>query len=138
MNCVKSCGFIAYKEIDNIYFYLIIKATNDDVGFPKGHMEKSETEIETAIRELKEETNIEVLLIDGFRYQIEYPLPKNKNTIKQSVYFLGKCVNDEIICQEKEVSEAKFTTFEEALEILTFEETKKMLQLANEYLNSIK
>ena len=137
MNYIKSCGFISYKEIDNTNYYLIIKSTNGDFGFPKGHMEKDETETQTAFRELKEETNIEVLLIEGFRYQIEYPLPKKKDTIKQSIYFLGKCINDDIICQEKEVSKAMFLTLEEALEVLTFDETKKMLQLANEYLNSI-
>ena len=138
MNCIKSCGFIAYKEINNINYYLIIKATNGDVGFPKGHMEKDETEIQTAIRELKEETNIEIKLINGFRYQIEYQLPKKKNTLKQAVYFLGECIIDNIICQEKEVEEAKFMTYEEAILVLTFDETKKMLKLANNFLNSIK
>ena len=138
MKYIKSCGFIGYKAINNRNYFLIIKATNGDIGFPKGHMEKDENELQTALRELKEETNIEVLLIDGFRYQIEYPLPKKNDTVKQTVYFLGKCINDKIICQEKEVEEAKFMTFEEALLILTFDETKKMLQLANDYLNSIK
>ena len=138
MKYIKSCGFVVYKEINGKNYYLIIEATNGDIGFPKGHMEKDETELQTAVRELKEETNIEVLLIEGFRYQIEYPLPNKKDTIKQSVYFLGKCINDKIICQEKEVIEAKFLTFEEALLALTFDETKKLLQLANDYLNSIK
>lgn len=138
MNYVKSCGFIAYKEINNVKYYLVIKATNGDVGFPKGHMEKEEKEIETAIRELKEETNIEVKLIEGFRYLIEYPLPKKKDTKKQSVYYLGECINNNIICQEKEVEEAKFLIFKEALEVLTFDATKTMLQLANDYLNSMK
>ena len=138
MNYIKSCGFIAYKEVNNVNYYLVIQSTNGDVGFPKGHMEKDETEIETAIRELKEETNIEVSLINGFRYLIEYPLPKKRDTIKQSVYYLGECINNNIICQEKEVEEAKFLTFKESLEVLTFDETKTMLQLANDYLNSMK
>ena len=36
-------------------------------GFPKGHIEKDETEYETALREVKEETNIDARIIDGFR-----------------------------------------------------------------------
>ena len=36
---------------------LLIKQTKGHWGFPKGHVEKNETEIETAIREVKEETN---------------------------------------------------------------------------------
>ena len=138
MKYIKSCGFIVYKIVNDKLLFLVIGSKNGDVGFPKGHMEKDETETQTAFRELKEETNIEVLLIEGFRYQIEYPLPKKKDTIKQSIYFLGKCINEDIICQEKEVDEAKFLTLEESLELLTFDETKKMLQLANDYLNSMK
>ena len=55
MNYEKSCGFVVYKKIDNINYYLLIKSLNGDVGFPKGHMELGETEIQTAIRELKDE-----------------------------------------------------------------------------------
>ena len=56
MRYIKSCGFIVYKAENNENFYLIIKSHNGDVGFPKGHMEPGENELQTAIRELKEET----------------------------------------------------------------------------------
>ena len=63
----KSCGCI----IINKNKVLLIKQTKGHWGFPKGHVEKDETEIETAIREVKEETvrkaflkgNCEVLVI---------------------------------------------------------------------------
>ena len=72
MTYIKSCGFVAYKRIENINHYLIIQSLNGDVGFPKGHMESGESELETAIRELKEETGVDVKVIQGFRRQIEY------------------------------------------------------------------
>ena len=131
---IKSCGFVAYKVIDNINYYLIIKSKNGDIGFPKGHVEFGETEIETAKRELKEETNIEVNLIDGFRYQIEYPLLNKKDVRKQSVYFLGECVADNIVIQETEVLEVSFVSYEEALKLLTFEETKEILVKAEKFI----
>ena len=132
----KSCGFVVYKKINNQNNYLIIKSSNGDFGFPKGHMEKEESEIQTAIRELKEETNVEVRLIDGYRYQIEYRMPNMLDTIKQSLYFLGECIHDDIICQPNEVLEAKFLTYDEALKVLTFEETKNILKKAEEFLAS--
>lgn len=135
MKYVKSCGFIVYKEIDNKSYYLIIKAPNGDIGFPKGHVENFETEIQTAIRELKEETNVEVEVINGFRHQIEYVIPKMIDTVKQTVYFLGKCIKDDIICQEVEVVEARFLPYEEAFEALTFVETKNILMNAEKYIN---
>lgn len=91
-------------------------------------MDDSIYELETAIRELKEETGVDVKVIQGFRRQIEYELRKIPDTIKQSVYFLGECTSDKIICQEAEVAEASFISYEDALKILTFEETKNILK----------
>ena len=136
MKYVKSCGFVAFKQIENKNYYLIIKSLNGDVGFPKGHMEGEEGELQTAIRELKEETGVEVEAIPGFRQQIEYPLTRIPNAIKQSVYFLGRCTSDNVICQESEVAEARFVSYEEALRMLTFEETKNILRDAELFVNS--
>lgn len=137
MKYIKSCGVIAYKKFNTQNYYLIIKSTNGDIGFPKGHMESDESEVMTAVRELKEETNVEAELLSDFRYQIEYKMPNIDGAIKQSVYFLGKCISDKIICQENEVLEAKFVSYEEALKILTFEETKEILRKVEEYLSII-
>ena len=128
MRYIKSCGFIVYKAENNENFYLIIKSHNGDVGFPKGHMEPGENELQTAIRELKEETGMDVDTIYDFRYQIEYPLPRVPDAMKQTVYFLGKCASDDIIIQETEVASAEFVTYDKAIEKLTFKETKNMLK----------
>ena len=135
MEYVRSCGFVAYKQIDDDVCYLIIKSVGGDVGFPKGHMEIGENELETAIRELKEETNVEVEVVPNFRRAIEYPLLRKPNIMKQSVYFLGKCKNDKIICQESEILEANFVSYEKAIELLTFEETKAVLKDARQFIN---
>ena len=136
MRYIKSCGFIVYKAENNENFYLIIKSHNGDVGFPKGHMEPGENELQTAIRELKEETGMDVDTIYDFRYQIEYPLPRVPDAMKQTVYFLGKCASDDIIIQETEVASAEFVTYDKAIEKLTFEETKNMLKKAKDIINS--
>lgn len=136
MRYIKSCGFVAYKQIENKNYYLIIKSLNGDIGFPKGHMEIGESELQTAIRELKEETGAEVEVMSGFRYQIEYPLPRVPDAIKQSVYFLGKCTSERIICQEAEVDSAEFIPYEDAIKMLTFEETKNILRDAELFIRS--
>lgn len=138
MRYVKSCGFVAYKQIGNENYYLIIKSPSGDVSFPKGHMEPGESELETAIRELKEETGISVNVIPGFRRQIEYELRRIPDTVKQSVYFLGECISDNIVCQEAEVTEAGFVSYEDALKRLTFEETKNILEDAEKFLDKTK
>jgi tRNA nucleotidyltransferase (CCA-adding enzyme) len=117
--------------------YLIVRTTNGEYGFPKGHVEGNETEYETAIRELKEETNLEVQIIDGFRCQTEYKFPNRVDVMKRSVYFLGKCTKNDIVCQESEVSEAMFVPIETALELLSFEDTKRILKEADSYICSM-
>lgn len=131
----KSCGFVVFREQYDIRTYLIIRATNGEYGFPKGHVEDSETEHETAIRELKEETNLQVQIIDGFRRQIEYPFPGKPDVIKRSVYFLGRCTSGNILCQEEEVAAAMFVPIETALTLLSFESTRQILKEADAHLN---
>ena len=137
MRYIKSCGAVVFTRLNNEIHYVIIRQTNGDWGFPKGHMELNETEYETAIRELKEETNVEVQVIDGFRRQIEYKFPNKANVMKQSVYFLGKCTAVDVVCQETEVSEALFVPIEVALELLSFEDTKNILKEADIYLDTL-
>lgn len=129
MEYIKSCGFVVFKRSHGQIHYLIIRAWNGEYGFSKGYVENNESEYETAIRELKEETNIEVQIVNGFREQVEYKFPKRENVIKQCVYFLGEWVRNDIKGQEKEVSEAKFVTYQEAMELLTFEETSGLISI---------
>lgn len=133
----KSCGVVAYKTVDNVNYYLLIRAFNGDTGFPKGHVEAGESETETAIRELKEETNIEVEIVPGFRREMEYVIPSKKNVSKTVVYFLGKCTNDHIIPQKSEISEARFVAYEESLKIITFEDSRRILRDAEDMIKSL-
>ena len=137
MNFVKSCGFVAFRRVNNENLYLIITSKNGDVGFPKGHMEENETELQTAIRELKEETNTDVTPIPGFRREINYLLPNRKDTRKISVYFLGESISNHLVPQEAEVNKAEFLPYAEAREALTFSDTKTILAEAEEHINSI-
>ena len=63
---------------------------------PGGHVEEGETEEETALREVFEETNIKIELIDGFKKTDEYLTPRKDSTLKRVVYFLGKFQNQNV------------------------------------------
>ena len=64
----KSCGAIVFKKIDGVRHFLLIKhAKNQHWGFPKGHVEMHESDEQTAKREIKEETNLDVKILKGFR-----------------------------------------------------------------------
>ena len=88
----KSCGTIPYTIKNGTVCYLLVKAKDDGYcGFPKGHVEKNESEEETALRETLEETSIHTQINSAFRYEISYQMG-NGNT-KTVVYFLAKFQN---------------------------------------------
>ncbi len=130
----KSCGAVVFTVKDNQIKYVIIENRRGTYGFPKGHVEGNETEIETALREIKEETNLDVTLIDGFRTTDEYFLPRKEKTLKTVVYFLGEYSDQEIKAQQSEVTSFKLATFEEALSIFDFPNQKRIITEANEFL----
>ena len=133
----KSCGFVVYRESEGVREYLLVSALNGKYGFPKGHVERGETEYETAVRELKEETNLEVRFVDGFRRQIEYKLPQKRGVVKRCVYFLGEYTEGELIRQEEEILDAVFVTFEKAMAMIPFANAKSVLQEADAYIDSL-
>ncbi len=132
MEFEKSCGAVIYKRTNDEPLFLLVHMNVGHWSFPKGHVEQGESEAMTAIREIKEETNIDVKLLKGFRKTTEYsPKP---NVIKEVVYFIGSPETDVISCQEAEVKEVSWVPFETAKELLTYQNDRNILCLANHYL----
>lgn len=132
-----SCGGVVFTEKDNKRLYVIIKSIEGFYGFPKGHVEVGETERETALREIKEEVGLDVEIIDGFKSLSEHPIPKKPGVIKRIVYFPCYYKNQEIIYQKEELESAKLMTYEEALKVFQFEDSKKILTEMDEFLEKI-
>ena len=70
----KSCGVLAYRDRNGVREYLLALQVGNDWSIPKGHMEAGETEEETALRELFEETGMTAVLDTGKRATMEYPI----------------------------------------------------------------
>ena len=121
MKEIKSCGCIVIHQGK----VLIIKQHQGFYGFPKGHMEKNETEFETAKRETKEETGIDVIIIKEKRYEVSYYT--RKNNLKKVIYFLAYPKNKlDIHIQEEEILEAKWVPITEVENILTYDNIKEL------------
>ena len=83
-----SCGFyILNKNNELLIIHPSLGKGNGSWGIPKGKMEKGETKLETAFRELKEETN---LTITDFSYIKHLPDSKYKYREKLLHSFLLK------------------------------------------------
>ena len=120
----KSCGCIIIENNK----VLLIQQLQGHWGFPKGHVEEGETEKQTAIREVKEETNLDVEIVGENRYSESYVI--GKTIKKEVVYFVAKKIGSEIKPQEEEINEIKWATYEEALDQITYDNSRNILKQA--------
>lgn len=126
----RSCGGVVYTKINNEIYYVIIESITGSYGFPKGHIEKGETEEETALREIKEEVGLNVKLDNSFCMVDKYRLYKN-NKMKKVVYFIGEFENQKIKYQKEELNGAYLLKYEDAYDLLKYERLKEILKKAN-------
>ena len=115
----KSCGVII---VDGGKVFLVKQKKSGYFNFPKGHMEDLETEVETAIREVKEETNLDVKIDESKRFEISYEL-KN-GVLKTVVYFLGVITGGYISALESEISDIIWVEIDKVEDLLSFDNLK--------------
>ncbi len=133
----KSAGAVVYTLVNGEIRYLLIRSSNGDVGFPKGHIEFGETEEVTALREIYEETSVKAELVHGFRETLTYTMPNVK--MKTVVYFIGKYDNQIPKHNEGfEDNQYMILGYEEALMALSFDNAREVLEKVNLFLQQDK
>ena len=134
MRYEKSCGAILFRIIDNEIQYLILKSLepNSFWGFAKGHMEGLETEGETCIREVFEETGIKIKAESGFIAMDKYKITEDVE--KEIIIFLGNTKSQPVNIQKEEIMDYKWCDYNKAYSLITFVSSKNMLDKANEFL----
>lgn len=104
----KSCGVLPYRESGHGREYLIVyEHFSQCWSLPKGRMEPGETEVQTAQRELWEETGLTAVIDESISAAIEYPISPISR--KQVVFFPGE-VRGESRTREGEIERFKWVT----------------------------
>lgn len=136
----QSYGIIVFRRFPRSTKYLIIKHSKGHWSFPKGHPNKNEKKIRTALRELREETGIKKpelivkkILIDEHYYFVDKYGIKN---LKKVGYFIGETVTKKVTIDYKEIVNFKWSTFNKALKQITFQESRNSLKKANKIVNT--
>ncbi len=124
-----------FTRVDGEVRFLIARSIKGVGGFPKGHMEGEETEIQTAKREIFEEVGLRPRFIRGFRAKEEYLLTHKPDTVKTVIYFLAEYDQEEqmVVCQKEEISEAVLMGYDEAMKALPYYR-KHLLRSAHDYM----
>ncbi len=119
----KSCGGIVYRKSHGNTEILLIRHQRAGYwSFPKGHVEEGESEEETAVREIKEETNIDVVIDPGFREEVMYS--PRRDSRKKVVYFVAKAKNNDAVPQEGEIAELRWVEIGQAQNFLFYDNDK--------------
>ncbi|MCY7412273.1 MAG: NUDIX hydrolase [Salinibacterium sp.] len=122
---VVAAGALCWRVVDGKVRVLVVhRAAYGDVSFPKGKVESRETLPEAAVRELREETGLSVVLGAPLGV-VEYVMPNGRDKVVH--YWTA-----EIKTHELEL--ARFTPNDEiaALEWLTISEARKRLSYSHD------
>jgi 8-oxo-dGTP pyrophosphatase MutT (NUDIX family) len=134
----KSCGAAIFIKKDDETKYLLLNYAAGHWDFVKGNVEPNESEQQTVVRELQEETGITgAQFIDGFREAITYFYRRQGLTIhKEVVFFLMEVYTDKVELSFEHVGYV-WLDYQHALERLTFKNSKDVLLKAHDFLKKM-
>lgn len=109
--------------------YLLVKHRyGGHWDFPKGHMEGDESPLEAALREVLEETG---LTLELFGEHVLTSAYSPKASVEKTVdFYVGRGIG-KVEIQEAEIEDCGYYTFEEALQKLTYDESRAVLREAS-------
>jgi len=127
---VSSGGVVFTKSVGAIKVLLISREKGSIWCLPKGHIDKGETEQQTALREVREETGVEAKLVEKIG-DINYWFVWEDTKIHKIVHFylmlyLGGSTED----HDSEVDEARWFPIEEAIGKLSYENEIEIMKKA--------
>lgn len=129
----KSCGAICFTRAGGALRILVICPRHGGHwAFPKGHMERGESEADTAVREVLEETGAHIRLLPGFREVSTYS--PAKGVVKDVVFFLAELTGGALRPQPEEVRTVRLLAPDEALSCLAYAADQALLKNALAFL----
>ncbi len=135
-----SCGIVVYRYDDDQdqQLFLLLKYPQGHIDLAKGHIESGEKLVECAKRELFEETGIDdIELINGFSDCISYTyLQDNQKHYKKVDFFLGKTSLQQVQISHEHTG-FMWLPFEQALQELTYDNARVLLNSAKSFLDTI-
>jgi len=135
-----SCGVVPYRVVEGRREFLLIQHRAGHWAFPKGHPEKGESYLQTARRELAEETGIEHIELDErqpFEERYEFTKHGGMRVSKRVLYYVGRVGETlEVELQASEVSDYSWGDAAQTRARLSFDAGRALLDAVLAYLDA--
>jgi 8-oxo-dGTP pyrophosphatase MutT (NUDIX family) len=136
----KTVGIITFRKEGQGILYLLLHHGGSYWNFPKGRQEGLETEMQSALRELQEETGIiNIKIIEGFRDEYDYDFDfeiedgVKEKVYKNAIFFLGEVADDKVKISDEHIDFGWFD-YETALKRMFHQEGQNSLKKAHQFL----
>ncbi|MCX6726127.1 MAG: NUDIX domain-containing protein [Candidatus Shapirobacteria bacterium] len=126
-----SAGGIVFRKEKKGFLWLLIKPNGHlEWRFPKGKINKSESSVAAAKREVKEEAGIEVKILEKIG-EIKFFFTEDKQKIfKTVIFYLMEYVKESEDGFESETEAIEWLSFNKAEKRLAFDKEQKLLREA--------
>ncbi len=124
-----SYGIIPLRSEKGSYEIFLVQHQAGHWAFPKGHPEEGEEPLETARRELLEETGLRIhsfLDIPPFKESYQFYFKGEK--IDKTVSYFAALVEGDISLQEEEIANGAWFVLQEACEKVSFDQARNMCE----------
>ncbi len=139
-----SAGAIIYREQRGKRQFLFLKRDDGSLhritwlDTPKGRIEKGEHAHDAAIREIREETGLSVMLDPYFKEEIHYWYMDGKEKISKTVtHFLAKVPADSNVKVSQEHAGFVWLEFSQREKELKYPQSREILEKANDYIDRL-
>ena len=128
----KSCGAVVYRYVNDIIEVLLIRHRDGHWSYPKGHMEMGESEVQTAYREILEETGLSVRIDSRFRKVVTYTT--KHGVVKDVVFFAATPISGTEKPQLTEIRDVAWKSADIAMRKIAFLNDKLVLRAAVKFI----
>ena len=131
---VSAGGIVFRRDPDGTPRFLLIRDSYRHWGFPKGHLEEEESPADAAMRETREETGLEQLILRGPIRLIDWHFRfRGKYIHKYCHFFPFESPEGEAVPQVDEgITAVRWETLDRSLEVLSYDNARGVLKRAAE------